>query len=422
VFDIKGMMKLGSILLGCSGWHYKDWVGPFYREENKSKLAAYSRVFNTVEIDSTFYRYPTKGMVLGWLKYTKPDFVYTAKLPKLITHKKKLDLTKGVETDLNNFLELMEPLQLDGKLPCLLAQLPPGLKFNLPLMESFFSRFPPKFRLAVEFRHRSWMRDETWRLLEKYRVAYTIVDEPLLPPEVHVTSDIAYIPWHGKGEQPWYNYHYKKEELQPWVPKVKETAQKVGKVYGYFNNHYHGYAVKNALEMTEMLGEITPEQREVKKTVEGYLEAKAKEAPPKPVLALTAFMPEKIERMNLEELLRLFMDKVRFKRVSDIKDSEVIIQEVTDHSVEAQVREYHVSIDVPNRLMLHDCADWSRCAPVKQFCKHVGKVMTVVPEENAVDLLRKISAEREKWEFKPYVAEVNNSASGDVEHNESSAS
>jgi len=403
-------MKMGKIFLGCSGWHYKDWVGPFYREDEKSRLAAYSRVFKTVEIDSTFYRYPTKGMVLGWLRYTHTDFVYTAKLPKLITHKKKLDPAKGIEEDLNNFLDLMEPLQLDGKLACLLAQLPPGLRFNLNLMESFFSLFPPKFGLAVEFRHGSWLRDETWRLLEKYKVAYTIVDEPLLPPEVHVTSDIAYIRWHGRGEQPWYNYHYKTEELQPWVPRVRETAQKAGRVFGYFNNHYHGYAVKNALEMAEMLGEITPEQREVKKTVEEYLEAKAKAPPPKPPLALTAFMPERIERMDLEELLRLFMDSTRFKRVKDIKEHEVSVQEATDKSVKAQVREYHVSIDVPNRLVLHDCADWSRCAPVKQFCKHVGKVMTVVPKDKAVSILRKMSSEREKWEFKPYVTSTDTSA------------
>jgi len=400
-----GAMKMGNVLLGCSGWHYKEWVGPFYREDKESKLAAYSRVFKTVEIDSTFYRHPTKGMVLGWLKYTKPDFVYTAKLPKLITHKKKLDPAKGIEEDLNYFLDLMEPLQLDGKLGCLLAQLPPGFNFNIDLMENFFSIFPAKFKLAVEFRHRSWLREETWRLLEKYQVAYTIVDEPLLPPDVHVTSDIAYIRWHGRGERPWYNYLYTTEELQPWVPKVKEAAQKAGKVFGYFNNHYHGYAVKNALEMAEMLDQITIEQREVKKTVENYLEmARAKVAPPKPTL-LTSFMPEKIEPMKLEELLRLFMDKARFKRIDDIKDKEVTIDEATDQSVKASVREYHVSIDVLNRQVLHDCADWSRCAPVKQFCKHMGKVMIMIPQEKAVNILAKMSSEIDKWEFKPYVAE-----------------
>jgi uncharacterized protein YecE (DUF72 family) len=392
---------LGKILLGCSGWHYKEWVGPFYKPEDKSKLAAYQRVFNTAEIDSTFYRYPTKGMVFGWLRYTKPDFVYTAKLPKLITHKKKLDPTKGVENDLNTFLELMEPLQLDGKLGCLLAQLGPSLKFNLNLMESFFALFPPKFRLAVEFRHKSWMRNETWQLLEKYNVAYTIVDEPLLPPEAHVTSDIAYVRWHGKGEQPWYDYHYKPGELQPWVPKLRQVSLKAEKIYGYFNNHYHGYAVKNALEMAELLDEITPEQKEVKKTVTEYIETKAKAAPPKPILSLTAFMPEKIASMSLEELLRLFMDKARFQRINDIKDNEVTVQEATDQSIKAKVREYHVTIDISNKLIQHDCADWSRCAPAKQFCKHVGKVMMAIPTEKAINVLKNISIEREKWEFKP---------------------
>jgi len=132
---------VGRLLLGCSGWHYKDWVGPFYREETKSKLAAYSKIFRTAEIDSTFYAYPSKGTVMGWLKYTPQDFVYSAKLPRLITHKKKLELSKGVEEDVQRFCDLMEPLRQNGKLGCLLAQLPPGLKFDARLLEEFFGVF-----------------------------------------------------------------------------------------------------------------------------------------------------------------------------------------------------------------------------------------------------------------------------------------
>ena len=395
---------MGELLLGCSGWHYKDWVGPFYRDETESKLAAYSRVFQTAEIDSTFYAYPSKGTVMGWLKYTRPDFVYSAKLPRLITHKKKLDLKKGVEEDLRRFCELMEPLQQNGKLGCLLAQLPPGLKFDLPLMESFLSTFPSGFRLAVEFRSESWLRDETWRLLERYNVAYTIVDEPLLPAEAKVTADVAYIRWHGRGEYPWYNYHYKKKELEEWVPKVKETTEKAKTTFGYFNNHYHAYAVKNCLEMMALLGVITPKQKEVKNAIEEYLEAKPKAPPPKPSLALTAFMPEEISRMTFKDLLRIFMDDIRIKRAKGIKDEEVKIKESTSNQVKAVIRSYYVAIDVPNRLILHNCADWSRCAPVKQFCKHVGKVLMTIPEDRAVSILRKIGTEREKWEFKPYVA------------------
>jgi uncharacterized protein YecE (DUF72 family) len=111
--------------LGTSGWTYREWEGNFYQEKEKRKLRAYSSVFNTVEIDSTFYRNPSKGAVMGWLKYFPSDFVFSAKLPKLITHYKKLGLKGEVKADLDAFLDLMRPLQLGGKLACLLIQLPP---------------------------------------------------------------------------------------------------------------------------------------------------------------------------------------------------------------------------------------------------------------------------------------------------------
>jgi len=389
-------MLMGEILLGTSGWHYMDWVGPFYKEKRESKLVAYNRVFRTVEIDSTFYRYPNKGMVMGWLKYTKPDFIFTAKLPKLITHMKKLNLNEGVEKDLETFCELMRPLQLDGKLGCLLIQLPPkfGLD-NLERLESFFNILPLDFNFAAEFRDLSWMCEESWKLLEKYRVAYTIVDEPLLPREVKVTSKIAYFRWHGRGKRPWYNYHYKVEELEPWVPKVKDVAGKVEKVFGYFNNHYHGYAVENCLEVLEMLGVLTPEQTEAKASVKQYLKAVEKKVPR--VMTL-----EQPELMGLRDLLLTFMDKDRLKRAEKIKDNEIIIEEFTDNLVKASIRDYHVIVDLPNRIVLHDCADWSRQIPEKLFCKHLGKLILTLNEKESTKILRRIFSERDAWEFKPY--------------------
>jgi hypothetical protein len=121
-------------------------------------------------------------------------------------------------------------------------------------------------------------------------------------------------------------------------------------------------------------------------------------------MELTAFMPEKIAHMQLNDLLRIFMDDMRIKRAKSIKDSEVAIEEASEENLKAKVREYNVSIDVSNRLVLHDCADWSRVAPVKQFCKHVGKVMMIAPEDISVSILKKMSSEKEKWAFKPYVA------------------
>jgi uncharacterized protein YecE (DUF72 family) len=253
-----------NIFLGTSGWSYKEWEEIFYQKGEKRKLRAYSRVFKTAEIDSTFYRYPSKGTVMGWLRYSPSEFIFTAKLPKLITHDKKLGLKGDVKADLDAFLKLMQPLQLGGKLACLLIQLPPKYDFNLENLEAFFKLLDPVFKYAVEFRNLSWMRDETWELLKEYDVAYTIVDEPLLPPEAHLTADLAYFRWHGRGERPWFDYQYTKEELEPWIPKVKEAAGKVKKVVGYFNNHFHGYAPENCLYLIEKLCLLSEEQKRAK--------------------------------------------------------------------------------------------------------------------------------------------------------------
>lgn len=257
-------MSKENILLGTSGWSYREWEGHFYRKGEKRKLRAYSRVFKTVEIDSTFYRYPSKGIVMGWLRYSPSDFVFAAKLPKVITHDKKLGLKEDVKADLEAYLELIRPLQLGGKLACLLIQLPPKYSYNPESLESFFELLDPLFKYAVEFRNLSWMRDETWSLLKEYRVAYTNVDEPLLPPEVHLTTDFTYFRWHGRGESPWFDYLYEKAELDEWVPKVEEAAKNVKKVYGYFNNHFHGYAPENCLCLLEKLGLLTEEQKMAK--------------------------------------------------------------------------------------------------------------------------------------------------------------
>ena len=250
--------------MGTSGWSYKEWEEVFYQKGEKRKLRAYSQVFKTAEIDSTFYRYPSKGTVMGWLKYSPSDFVFTAKLPKVITHDKALGLKGDVKEDLEAFLDLMRPLQLGGKLACLLIQLPPKYAFNPENLKAFFGLVDPVFKYAVEFRNLSWMREETWELLKEHDVAYTIVDEPLLPPEVHLTTDFAYFRWHGRGESPWFDYRYSKEELEPWVPKVEEAAGKVKKIVGYFNNHFHGYAPENCLYLIERLGLLSDEQRRAK--------------------------------------------------------------------------------------------------------------------------------------------------------------
>jgi uncharacterized protein YecE (DUF72 family) len=385
-----------EILLGTSGWSYKEWIGPFYTKTDKSMLRAYTKVFKTVEIDSTFYKYPSKGTVMGWTLYSPDDFIYAAKVPKLITHEKCLDPARGVEEDLNKFIELMEPLSTGGKLGCLLLQLPPKYDYEPEKLADFFKILPTHIRFAVEFRDLSWMRDETWTLLRKYNVAYTIVDEPLLPPEIHLTSDIAYFRWHGRGTRPWYNYQYSSQQLEPWMPKVKEAEAKVKKVYGYFNNHYHGYAVENCLQVLEMLGIITPQQTEAKNRVENHFKTKAAFKEPK----LDVFAAPKTA--SLESMLHPFIDRKRLRRAEQISDDELRIQNQTNELIVAVVREYHIIIDLKNKTVSHDCADWNKTVPAKRFCKHVGKLFLSIEPEKAADLLREIQSDQEKWQFKKY--------------------
>jgi len=391
-------MTENQVFLGTSGWSYKEWVGPFYTKEDKSLLRAYTKVFKTVEIDSTFYRYPSKGMVMGWTKYSPEGFVFTAKLPQLITHEKKLDLSQGVEEDLQRFVEVMEPLWLSGKLGCMLVQLPPRLNYQLKEMEAFFKILPTQVRFAVEFRDHSWMRQETWTLLEKYKVAYTVVDEPLLPPEVHVTSNIAYFRWHGRGTRPWYNYRYPAEELEPWIPKFKETTRKVDKVYGYFNNHYHGYAVENCLQVLEMLGILTPQQKAAKTKVENYFKDRSKIKEFK----LEAFAEP--TEMNFENLLRYFVAPGRLERALDIGNEELTIQKVTGENIEAVIREYHIIIDLKNSIILHDCADWGKILSTRKLCKHIAKLLLTIDREKATGILRNLYAQKDTWQFKSYTS------------------
>jgi len=268
-----------ELYMGTSGWSYNEWAGVFYPSGSTNKLSYYAKFFRSVEVDSTFYAYPTTGLVHGWARYTPPEFVFSAKLPKVITHDKRLEVERGVETDLIRFLGLMKPLIESGKLGPLLIQLPPSSteEKDFDRVKKFLEITPEDVMFAIEFRHPSWLRQRVWDLLAQHNVANTIVDEPLLPPDEIVTADFAFIRWHGRGSRPWYNYRYSEKELTPWVPKVKEVASRTKKIFGYFNNHFHGFAVENSLKMLQLLGEATPEQVEVGDHAMRYIEAKGAE-------------------------------------------------------------------------------------------------------------------------------------------------
>jgi uncharacterized protein YecE (DUF72 family) len=265
---------LTELLIGTSGWSYNEWAGVFYPNSSTNKLSYYSKTYGTAEVDSSFYAFPSKGLVLGWARYTPENFVFSVKLPQLLTHEKKLDISKGVEAELIRFLSLLKPLIATGKLGPVLVQLPPSYSFqsDFEKLKGFLTRTPDDVKFAVEFRHPSWLREDVWSLLRGRNIANVIVDEPLLPPDTVVTADFAFIRWHGRGTRPWYNYRYNEKELDSWVPKVREVTSRVKKTFGYFNNHFKGFAVENSLRMMEKLGVSNPQQQEARERATKFLQ------------------------------------------------------------------------------------------------------------------------------------------------------
>ena len=269
---------MADLIFGTSGWSYKDWVGPFYETSTKM-FSHYTRFFNTAEINSTFYRYPSEAMVYGLSRSSPKGFIFSAKLPRLITHEKRLNPEEKVENHLLRFLELLNPLKARGKLGCILIQLPPSFAYEKDLenLKAFFEMIPDGYDFAAEFRNPSWMRRETWKLLTRHNVAYCVVDEPRLPRLVpfvpKATSDLGYFRFHGRNTN-WFNvptserydYLYTEQELKEFVAPVEDIAEKTRKTYVFFNNCHNGQAAQNAQMMKKMLkliDEYGPQQRSI---------------------------------------------------------------------------------------------------------------------------------------------------------------
>jgi uncharacterized protein YecE (DUF72 family) len=383
-----------KVYLGTSGWSYKEWVGPFYTS-GKNLFSQYCRVFHTTEINSTFYRPPTRDFIEGLARASPDGFVVAAKIPKEITHKKRLDRSKGALEDLQRFLRTLEPLEVEGKLGPLLLQLPPASTEELKHLEDFLAHLPSeRYHFVAEFRDESWMREETFDLLRRSRVGYCIVDEPLLPARLEVTSEVGYIRWHGRGQRPWYYYLYTEEELREWVPKVQEVASRCVALFAYFNNHFRGYAPRNALQMLNLLGMATKTQQEKLAQVDAYFTTGALEERQHQAKAALA------REAGLRELLGIFLDPKRLQRALEIPDGELSIAEASEDRVAARIKEYHLLIDRENSVIAHDCDDWRKRRETRQFCKHMGKLFLSLPLELASDLLRDISENLDQWEFK----------------------
>jgi uncharacterized protein YecE (DUF72 family) len=242
---------MGDILLGTSGWDYPEWVGPVYpARPNIDRLRHYSDLFPIVEVNSSFYHLPTVEVVRSWVRRTPSGFRFAVKFPQTITHERRL---AGTESELREFVRVLRPLTETGRLVAALLQLPPSLAFEAAVVRPFYESIPADLPVAVEFREPSWTSSESLELLKEFRLAYSVVDEPLLPVSLHITSSFSYVRWHGHGSPLWYDYTYSSAELARWVPRIQKLAEGGRPVYGFFNNHFRGDAAMNCRQFTELL-------------------------------------------------------------------------------------------------------------------------------------------------------------------------
>ncbi len=261
---------VGMILIGFAGWHYPDWYGTVYPPQpgkDFSELAYIADYFSIVEINATFYRFPTKPMVARWVTQVahKTDFLFVVKLHQQFTHERAMIDQKQVQV----FIDPLQPMVEKNKLATILVQFPWSYKKtteSLRYLDDLCQAFK-NLPLHFEFRHASWIGEQTFDFLRERRVGIVNIDQPVIgqsiPPLAECTSPIAYVRLHGRNYQNWfregagrdarYDYLYSPKELEEWATRIQHLAQKAEKTLVIFNNHFKGQAVINTLQLMSML-------------------------------------------------------------------------------------------------------------------------------------------------------------------------
>jgi uncharacterized protein YecE (DUF72 family) len=240
---------LKPVRIGCSGWNYAHWRELVYPKGLPPRrwLGHYATLFDTVEVNTTFYRLPTGSAVAGWVEESPPDFLFAVKASRYLTHMKRLtDLGRGLE----RFYERIEPLVRSPKLGPVLWQLPANFHRNDERLASALAQLPPG-RHCFEFRHASWFVPEIYDLLREHNVALVIGDHPERPFQTReLTTDWTFIRFHygARGRRG----NYSDRELEEWRARIAAWRAKV-EVFAYFNNDWEGFAVKNGQWMQASL-------------------------------------------------------------------------------------------------------------------------------------------------------------------------
>ncbi len=236
-----------ALNIGCSGWYYWHWRGQFYPESIPSSrwFAHYASNFSTVELNAPFYSWPTVGGVKSWIRQAgRKRFLYTVKVCELITHVKRFVGTKTLVSDFNYIADLLGP-----HMGCFLFQLPPSLRYSLPLLKRIIAQLDPARKNVVEFRHKSWWNETVYGAFRQAGIIFCCCSGPRLPGELVKTADDIYVRFHGTKR--WYRHDYTRDELQEWAGRIRASGAK--RVWAYFNNDRDGYAIKNARMLMRLL-------------------------------------------------------------------------------------------------------------------------------------------------------------------------
>jgi uncharacterized protein YecE (DUF72 family) len=242
-----------SVYVGCSGWRYWKWRDSFYAGVPQPNwFEHYLKRFDTVEINASFYSWPTVANIQAWRRQSgKEKFVYTVKVCELITHVKRFKGTKTLIRDFGIIADI-----LGDRMGCFLFQLPPSYRYTKARLDAIVDQLDPARRNVVEFRHASWWQEEVYDAFRKAGIIFCSCSGPRLPDELIRTADEVYIRLHGPKR--WYRHDYSRSELATWADRIKASGAK--RAWIYFNNDNDAHAPKNATALRRMLGRLSSTQ------------------------------------------------------------------------------------------------------------------------------------------------------------------
>jgi uncharacterized protein YecE (DUF72 family) len=238
-----------DVRVGCSGWQYDSWRGRLYPEGlGKGRwLERYAEVFDTVEVNSTFYRLASRDAVARWVEQTPPGFVFAAKASRYLTHVRRL---QDIEQGIVRYYERIEPLVESGKLGPIVWQLPATFRRDDDRLAAALPLLPPG-RHCFEFRHESWFTEPVYELLRAHRAALVIGDHPRWPFQAHeLTADWTLVRLHHghRGRRG----NYSETEIDEWARRIAGWRRRA-EVLVYLNNDWEGFAVENGLSLMRRL-------------------------------------------------------------------------------------------------------------------------------------------------------------------------